>query len=73
MTFRNGQLVSWDNLTQPFLVYGSIYDTWTRLGGINSELKYPLADPQFLPDETICSVFEGGHIHQPPFGGNADM
>jgi hypothetical protein len=34
------------------------------MGGINSGYGYPIADPQFLADGTICSVFVGGHIHQ---------
>jgi hypothetical protein len=71
--FRFGKLVSYDNQTAPFLVYGKICDVWNKLGGIKSDLKYPLTDPQFLPDESICSVFEGGHIHQPRGSNDADM
>ena len=71
--FRNGRLVSYDNQSPPCMIYGNIYKVWNDLGGIKSQLKYPLADPQFLPDESICSVFEGGHIHQPRGSQDADM
>jgi hypothetical protein len=60
---RYGVLVSYDNQTPPCLVYGNIYTTWKQLGALKSEYKYPLADPQVLPDGTICSIFEGGHLH----------
>jgi hypothetical protein len=63
--FRYGALVSYDNQTPPFLVVGNVYTTWKKLGALKSNYKYPLADPQFLPDGTICSVFEGGHLHLP--------
>jgi hypothetical protein len=71
--FRFGRLVSYDNQTSPFLVYGKIYEVWNKLGGIKSLMKYPLADPQFLSDESVCSVFEGGHIHQSRGSNDADV
>jgi hypothetical protein len=71
--FRNGRLISFDNQSTPFLVYGKIYETWKKLGELKSELKYPLSDPQFLPDESICSIFEGGHIHQLRGSNDADV
>ena len=62
--FRFANLVSYDFITPPFLVYGKIYDIWRDLGGVMSGLGHPLADPQILLDGTICSIFEGGHVHQ---------
>jgi hypothetical protein len=71
--FRYGKLVSFDDHSSPILVYGSICGVWDKLGGIKSDFKYPLADPQFLHDESICIIFEGGHIHQPRGSQNADV
>jgi hypothetical protein len=62
--FYSGRLVSRTRDTPPILVYEKIYDLWNTLGGIACGLGYPLADPRFLPDRSICSVFEGGHVHQ---------
>ena len=66
--FANGALVSYGPVAAPFLVYGDIYRYWDSLAGLNSGFGYPIVDPQFLPDGTICSIFEGGHIHRPPGG-----
>jgi hypothetical protein len=62
--FFNGRLVSRTRDTPPILIYGKIYDLWKSLSEIKSGLGYPLVDPRFLPDGSICSVFEGGHVHQ---------
>jgi uncharacterized protein with LGFP repeats len=62
--FANGALISYDKTTQPFFVYGGIYQHWNDVGGLKSGYGYPIADPQFLADGTICSIFMGGHIHQ---------
>ena len=62
--FRYGQLVSYGD-TSPFLIYGKFANYWKDLGGIESGFGYPIADPQFLPDGSICIIFQGGHIHQP--------
>jgi uncharacterized protein with LGFP repeats len=71
--FLNGRLVSYQNQVPPLLVYGKINELWLELGGSKSPLGYPLADPQFLSDGTVCTVFEGGHIHQPSGSEDADM
>jgi hypothetical protein len=64
LNFTTGKLVSYDFRSAPFLVYGKIMEFWESLGGLNSGLGHPLADPQILDDGSLCSVFEGGHIHQ---------
>jgi hypothetical protein len=64
LDFYNGRLVSRTRESPPILVYGKNYDLWNDLGGITSGLGYPLVDPRFLPDGSVCSVFEGGHVHQ---------
>jgi hypothetical protein len=61
--FRYAQLVSYD-ATAPFLVYGKFADLWKDLGGLESGFGYPIADPQVLPDGSVCVIFQGGHIHQ---------
>jgi hypothetical protein len=66
--FANGALVSYGATTEPFLVYGDIYHHWKDMAGVNSGYGHPIADPQFLPDGTICSIFEGGHVHRPHGG-----
>jgi hypothetical protein len=62
--FRSGWLISYGDAS-PFLVYGKFADFWNNLKGIHSGFGYPIADPQFLPDGSICIIFQGGHIHQP--------
>jgi hypothetical protein len=62
--FRSAWLVSYGEVS-PFLVYGKLADFWNNLKGIESGFGYPIADPQFLPDGSICIIFQGGHIHQP--------
>jgi hypothetical protein len=62
--FRQGRLISSTYQSSPFIVYGGIFTLWDKLGALKSGFGYPLADPQFLPDGSVCSVFEGGHIHQ---------
>jgi hypothetical protein len=34
------------------------------LGGAESGFGHSLIDPQFLSNGSVCSIFEGGHIHQ---------
>jgi hypothetical protein len=62
--FRYGRLISNTYQSPPFIVYGGIFTLWNRLGGLRSGFGYPIADPQILPDESVCSIFQGGHIHQ---------
>jgi uncharacterized protein with LGFP repeats len=62
--FANGALISYDKTAQPAFLYGGIYQHWNNMGGLKSGYGYPIADPQFLADGTICSIFMGGHIHQ---------
>jgi hypothetical protein len=64
LTSTNGALVSYDDTTAPFPVYGKIFSLWRELGGVKSGLGHPIADPQFLPHESTCIIFGGGHIHQ---------
>jgi hypothetical protein len=60
----SGALISYDYVTEPFLIFGKIYSLWTDLGGVKCGLGHPLADPKFLPNGSTCSIFVGGHIHQ---------
>jgi hypothetical protein len=62
--FRYGRLISSTFQSPPVLIYGPIYNYWKDISGLNSGLGYPLADPQYLDDGSICSVFQGGHVHQ---------
>lgn len=66
--FANGALISYGSLTEPFLVYGDIYEHWKSMDGLNSGYGHPIADPQFFSDGTICSIFHGGHVHRRPGG-----
>src|SRR5262245_44612461 len=58
-----GALISYDHVTEPFLIYGKIYTFWTDLGGVKGGLGHPLADPKILPSGATCSIFVGGHVH----------
>jgi len=62
--FRWGRFISNTFQSPPFVFFGQIFQLWNDFGGLNSGFGYPLADPQILPDGSICSIFEGGHIHQ---------
>ena len=62
--FGTSRLVSYDYVTEPFLIYGKIFNFWKDLGELMGGLGHPIADPQFLPDGSTCSIFEGGHVHQ---------
>lgn len=66
LTFANGVLTAHNDsiMTIPFLVCGKIYHFWYSLGGLQSGFGHPIADPQALPDGSMCSIFQGGHIHQ---------
>jgi len=59
-----GALISYDYVTEPFLIYGKIYTLWSNIGGLKGGLGHPLADPKFLPNGSTCSIFVGGHVHQ---------
>src|SRR5262249_25036410 len=69
--YANGVLVSYGYNTPPFLIYGDVFKLWDNAGGVQSGYGHPIADPQFFNDGTICSIFEGGHIHKPMGGGAA--
>ena len=71
--FANGALISNDNATEPFFLYGDIFQHWNDLGGVKSGYGHPIADPQFLPDGSICSIFQGGHAHQLPGHKGVEM
>jgi hypothetical protein len=62
--FRAARLISYDDRTSPFAVYGEFFTIWDSIGGVRSGLGHPIADPQFLADGTTCLIFEGGHVHQ---------
>jgi hypothetical protein len=61
--FDNGDLVSLNKESLPYVILGDIRTFWRRLGSVNSGWGRPLADEQGLPDGGRCSVMEGGHIH----------
>ncbi|KAF8899634.1 hypothetical protein CPB84DRAFT_1815643 [Gymnopilus junonius] len=50
-------------LTQPFAVYGPIYEFFRREQGLEGKFGRPLCDEQDLGDGGRCQIFEGGHIH----------
>jgi hypothetical protein len=66
---KTGALITYDYLSEPFLIYGKIYSLWSDLGGTRSGLGHPLADPKILSNGATCSIFVGGHVHQ---SGNRD-
>ncbi|KAF9523845.1 hypothetical protein CPB83DRAFT_798747 [Crepidotus variabilis] len=62
--FGGGFLVSLNNQSMPYVMYGKICDLWKHLGEVESGWGRPLADEQALEgEEGRCSVMEGGHIH----------
>jgi len=65
--FDGGHLVSLNNESLPYVIYGTIWTLWKRLGNVDSGWGRPLADEQSLQDGGRCSIMEGGHIH---FHGN---
>jgi hypothetical protein len=71
LLFLTDTLPSYGDIS-PFLVYGTLVDFWKNLGGIESGFGYPIADPQFLPNVSICIIFQGGHIHQPSVSRDAE-
>jgi hypothetical protein len=64
-----GALITYDYISEPFVIYGKIYTLWSDLGGDRGGLGHPPANPKALPDGVTCSIFVGGHIHQ---GGMRD-
>jgi hypothetical protein len=64
LPLKSGALITYDYVTEPFLVYGKIYSLWSDLGGVRAGLGHPLADPKILSNGATCSIFVGGHIHQ---------
>ena len=61
--FLGGHLVSINNNSLPYVIYGEIWNLWRNLGGVESGWGRPLVDEQDLGDGGRCSVMEGGHIH----------
>lgn len=50
-------------LTQPFAIYGPIYEFFRKEKGLEGRLGRPLCDEQDLGDGGRCQIFEGGHVH----------
>jgi hypothetical protein len=61
--FISGQLVSINNNSLPYVMYGEIWELWKRMGWVDSGWGRPLTDEQTLEDGGRCQVMEGGHIH----------
>ena len=61
--FISGQLVSINNNSLPYVMYGEIWELWKSMGGVDSGWGRPLTDEQTLEDGGRCQVMEGGHIH----------
>ena len=61
--FISGQLISINNDSLPYVMYGEIWELWKSLGWVDSGWGRPLTDEQTLEDGGRCQVMEGGHIH----------
>jgi len=54
---------------QPMIMTtGAIYDTWTQIGGVGSDLRYPTSDA-YVAGDTVLQEFKGGWMMSDPQAG----